>query len=44
MKFRIKDGIDLEELRKYGFRTGKEWADDGERCLDNAGYKYQHGW
>lgn len=37
MKFRIKDGIDLEELRKYGFRTGKEWADDGERCLDNAG-------
>lgn len=44
MKFRIKDGINLEELRKYGFRTGKEWADDGERCLDNVGYEYQHGW
>lgn len=44
MKFRIKDGIDLEELRKYGFKTGKEWADAGEKCLSNLGYAYQHVW
>lgn len=27
MSLRVKAGIDLEELKKYGFKTGKEWAD-----------------
>lgn len=44
MSLRVKAGIDLEELKKYGFKTGKEWADAGERCLEGIGYKYQHGW
>ncbi len=44
MSLRVKAGIDLEELKKYGFKTGKEWADAGERCLEDIGYKYQHEW
>lgn len=44
MSLRVKAGIDLEELKKYGFKTGKEWADAGERCLESIGYKYQHEW
>lgn len=44
MSLRVKAGIDLEELKKYGFKTGKEWADTGERCLEGIGYKYQHEW
>ena len=24
---KIKDDVDLNELRKFGFKTGKEWAD-----------------
>jgi len=30
---RIKDGVDFEVLRAFGFKKGKEWADAGERCL-----------
>ena len=44
MSLRVKAGIDLDELKKYGFKTGKEWADVGERCLEGIGYKYQHEW
>lgn len=44
MAIRIKDGVDLEELKKHGFKTGKEWADAGERCLEGIGYEYQHDW
>lgn len=44
MQVKIKAGVELEELRKYGFKTGKEWADAGERCLAGGGYDYQHGW
>ena len=44
MSIRVKAGVDLEELRKFGFKTGKEWADAGERCLRGIGYEYQHGW
>lgn len=44
MGLRLKKDIDIEQLRKYGFKTGKEWADQGERCLIGEGYKYQHGW
>lgn len=44
MSLRVKAGIDLEELKKYGFKTGKEWADAGERCLEGIGYKYPHEW
>lgn len=29
MTVRIKEGVELEALRKYGFKTGKEWADAG---------------
>ena len=43
MSIRVKAGVDLEELRKFGFKTGKEWADAGERCLQGIGYEYQHG-
>lgn len=43
MIIRIKDGVDLENLRRFGFRTGKEYADAGERCM-GAGYEYQHNW
>lgn len=41
---KIKDDIDLNELRKFGFKTGKEWADSGERCLQGGGFEYMHGW
>ena len=34
MSLRVKAGIDLEVLREYGFKTGKEWSDAGERCLE----------
>lgn len=44
MSVRVKVGVDLDELRKFGFKTGKEWADAGERCLQGIGYEYQHGW
>lgn len=44
MSLRVKAGIDLEELKKYGFKTGKEWADAGERCLEGIGYEYKHEW
>lgn len=36
MSLRVKAGIDLDELKKYGFKTGKEWADAGERCLEGG--------
>lgn len=42
MGIRLKDGVDPEILRNYGFLTGKEWADKGERCLDGCDYMY--GW
>lgn len=42
MSLRVKAGIDLEELKKYGFKTGKEWADAGERCLE-AGLERLYG-
>lgn len=44
MIIKIKDNIDLEELRKFGFKKGIEWAEAGERCLKGIGYKYQHEW
>lgn len=44
MSLRVKEGIDLEVLREYGFKTGKEWSDAGERCLAGIGYAYQHEW
>lgn len=44
MELRLKKGVNPQELRKYGFKTGKEWADQGERCLEGTGYEYQHDW
>ena len=41
---KIKDDVDLNELRKFGFKTGKEWADSEERCLQGGGFEYMHGW
>lgn len=29
MSLRVKEGVDLEVLREYGFKTGKEWSDAG---------------
>nr|WP_207717282.1 hypothetical protein [Clostridium acetobutylicum] len=40
----MKKGISVDQLRRYGFKTGKEWADKGERCLEGSGYEYQHNW
>lgn len=39
---KLKDNISFEKLREYGFKTGKEWADAGERCLAGIGYEYLH--
>lgn len=44
MSIRLKSGVDPEVLRQFGFKTGKEWADRGERCLEGIGYEYQHNW
>lgn len=44
MGIRLKEGVNLEKLRKFGFLPGKEWADRGERCLEGVGYAYQHNW
>lgn len=41
---KIKDNINPEMLRKYGFKLGKEYADKGERCLEGLGYEYKHQW
>lgn len=42
---KLKDGVDVESLRKYGFKTGKEWAAQGERCfLPEVGMSYQYEW
>lgn len=42
MSLRVKEDVDLEVLREYGFKTGKEWSDAGERCLKGIGDAYQH--
>ena len=44
MVIKLKKGINLLELRNYGFKTGKEWADQGEMFLEGREYKYQHNW
>lgn len=44
MSIRLKRGVDPEVLRQFGFKTGKEWADRDERCLEGIGYEYQHEW
>lgn len=44
MGLRLKEGVDPEILRNYGFKTGKEWADAGERCLEGPGYETFHPW
>lgn len=42
---KLKDGVDVESLRKYGFKTGKEWAAQEERCfLPEVGMSYQYEW
>lgn len=44
MSLKLKTGVNPEELRKYGFKLGREWAEQGERCLEGIGYEYQHEW
>lgn len=43
MGIKLKNDVTPEVLKKHGFKTGKEWADAGERCL-GPGHEYQHGW
>lgn len=43
MGLRIKDNVELEELRKYGFKLGKDYAEAGERCM-GEGNEYQYEW
>ena len=33
MHLRLKKDINPEILKKYGFKTGKEWKEEGERCF-----------
>lgn len=44
MGLRLKDSVNPDELRKFGFKTGKEWAEQGELYLQGEGYKYQWNW
>ena len=44
MSLKLKKGINPQKLMNYGFKTGKEWAKQGERCLEGEGYSYQHEW
>lgn len=44
MSLKLKKDVNKEELRKYGFKTGKEWAEQGVRCLVGKNYEYQHSW
>lgn len=39
---KLRDGLSPEILRKYGFKTGKEWFEAGERCFSEN--DYQSGW
>lgn len=38
---RLKENVDFEELRKYGFKPSKEWAET-ERCTGE--YHATNGW
>lgn len=40
--YKLKDTVDLEQLRKYGFRPGNEY-DDYKRCICND-YEYDNWW
>lgn len=44
MGLKLKENINPEILRKYGFLTGKEWAEKGERCLVGIGHEYEYSW
>ena len=44
MSIKIKDNVDLNELRKFGFKTGKELANEGIEWLQSSGYEYMHNW
>lgn len=44
MGLRLKEGVNPEILRNYGFKTGREWAEQGERCLQGKGHEYMYGW
>lgn len=44
MGLKIKDNVDLEELRKYGFKLGQEYADAGEKRLQGSGYAIYREW
>lgn len=44
MALKLKKGINPQKLMNYGFKTGKEWAEQGEKCLEGQGYKYQYEW
>lgn len=46
MGLRIKDGVGIDELRKYGFELGSVLGekDSFNRCLGGIGYAYMDSW
>lgn len=46
MGLRLKDGIGIEELRKYGFELGRVLGkkDSFNRCLGDIGHAYMDEW
>lgn len=44
MRLRIKDGVDLNELRKFGFRTGAELSEDEDFEEFLSGCSYMNDW
>ena len=44
MGIRLKDGVNPEELRKFGFKKGSEFFGKERWCGDGVGYGYQEEW
>lgn len=46
MGLRLKEGIGIDELRKYGFELGSVLGkrDSFNRCLGSDGYSYMDNW
>lgn len=44
MGIRLKDGVNPEELRKFGFKKGSEFFGKERWCGDGVGYGYQAEW
>lgn len=44
MGLKLKDGINPEILRDFGFHLGKEYFGKEKWCGDGCGYEYQANW